>query len=195
MRPTSPRLASWFAACLAVLSGLVLAFPSSMRTAAIGFLRVGLCTTSSPNADSARWLAVGRYTAFAIATLTAIGALLAMWWGSASAHLGMAGFLPVSDALGYYGCALAISASDGVPAAGTISDWCARRILYPAMLNSLLGLTGWQPSVALALQALTIGLSSGFLLLALQRTFGWITAVLTTIAVLTSPASLPSGIS
>ena len=185
VRPINPRLASWFAACLAVLSGLVLAFPNSMRRAAIEFLRVGSCTTSSPNANSARWLAVARYTAFAIATLIAIGALFAMWWGSASAHLGVAGFLPVSDALGYYGCALSISASDGAPAGGSISDWCARRILYPAMLNSLLGLTGWRPSAALLLQAVLIGLTSGVLLLALQTTFGWITAVLTPLAVLT----------
>ena len=183
-RPINPRRASWFVASLSVLIGLGLTFPNWTRTAAIALLRVGPQSSPSPNAGSARWLAVARYTALGLATLTAVSLLLTMWWGSASAHLGVAGFLPVSDALGYYGCALSISASDDAHAAGSISDWCARRMLYPSMLNSLLGLTGWRPSAALALQALTIGLSSGVLLLALQRTFGWITAVLTTLAVL-----------
>ncbi|HVE88066.1 MAG TPA: hypothetical protein VNA44_00055 [Burkholderiaceae bacterium] len=183
-RPIKPRRASWLAAGLAVLIGLGLAFPNGTRTAAIVLLRVGPESTASTKAGSGRWLAGARHVAFALATLTAIGLLLSMWWGSSSAHLGVAGFLPVSDALGYYGCALSISASHDTYAAGGISDWCARRMLYPSMLNSLLGLTGWRPSAALALQALTIGLSSGAFLLALQKTFGWITALLATTAVL-----------
>ena len=183
-RPIKPRLAAWCVTALAVLIGSGLAFPDRMRSTAIALLRVGPSPDIASRArDITRsWLATS--AVLVATTLVAVAELLMMWWASASTQFSIAGFLPVSDALGYYNCAVWIGAIDPQDASASLNDWCARRILYPSVLSSVLGLAGWRPSVALLAQAAAIGLSAGVLLLALQRSFGWITAILTTLAVL-----------
>ena len=183
-RPTKPRLAAWCVAALAVLIGSGLAFPDWMRSTAIALLRAGPSpdTTLRAGGISRSWLA--SLAVLAVMTMLAVAELLMMWWASASTHFAIASFLPVSDALGYYNCAIWIGAIDPHNASASLNEWCARRILYPSVLSSVLGLAGWRPSVALLAQAAAIGLSTGVLLLALQRSFGWITAILTSVAVL-----------
>lgn len=70
--------------------------------------------------------------------------------------LGVARFFPVSDAFGYHSCATSIAAAAEKP----IGDvWCARRVLYPAMLASVLGLTAWGSQFALLAQGVLVGLA------------------------------------
>jgi len=153
---------------------------SRMVSAALRFERA----ETAGGAASPKRSLLSLYVALTGGAVATTGLLFLKWWGGTSGHLGLGGYLPVSDALGYFRCALSIAALDTIEPPGFDGAWCARRVLYPAMLSTLLGLTGWRPSAVLVLQALIIGLSAGVLALALQRVFGLVTAVLATIGVL-----------
>ena len=121
------------------------------------------------------------YSVMTLGALGGIAALFQDWWSGSTSLLSVGSYFPVSDALGYYQCALSIGASDSM--AQLIGDWCSRRALYPAMLSSLLALSGWSPGTTLILLAGMIGLGTGTFLLAVQRTLGWMTALLATAGV------------
>lgn len=87
-----------------------------------------------------------------------VAAVVGGWyWGDTpETGLAVARFLPVSDAFGYHRCATAISLTGSFdePISG---GWCSRRALYPALLASLLTLTGWSSQAALIVQGALIG--------------------------------------
>jgi hypothetical protein len=118
-----------------------------------------------------------------LAVVTAVTMLVLNWWSGSTSHLGVASYLPVSDALGYYQCAVSIGLLDTLNSPQFGGEWCSRRALYPAMLSSLLAVSGWRPSIALLLQAAAIGLGTGILLVALRRSFGWIAALFVVLGV------------
>jgi hypothetical protein len=123
------------------------------------------------------------YAVMILAALAAMAMLLLNWWNGASSHLGVVSYFPVSDAFGYYQCALSIGVSDTLNSP-YFGEWCSRRALYPAMLSSLLAFSGWRSSIALLAQAAMIGLGTGLLVLAVQRAFGWVTASLCAVGML-----------
>ena len=184
-RPIAARAVVWWSAILSIVIGLALAFPGAMRSIAVVVLRDPVRSQSTPRIAINAVSPVAGYAALLLITLVSCAVLFSMWLSGRSAELGVAGFLPVSDAFGYYGCALSISAREAASVFATVSDWCARRMLYPSMLSTLLGLTAWHPSIALLAQACLIGLSIGTLALALQRRFGWLCGLLTATAMIT----------
>lgn len=187
-RPVKARLLAWGGAGVAIIVGLSLAFPIWTRNSLTAALRFGPRPVEwRTRSESFAWA-----SALSVTVLIVIAQLFWVWSSSSSSHFGIAGYLPVSDALGYYNCAVWIGAID--TNVSTLNDWCARRILYPSMLSAVLGLTGWRPSVALLLQAAALGLSGGVLLLALRRMFSWVTAVLTTFGVLAFAAETAVGV-
>lgn len=113
--------------------------------------------------------------------LISLSVLVSLWWRGASGHLGVAAYLPVSDAMGYYRCAVSIAGLETLVAPGSNGEWCSRRALYPGMLASLLRLSGWQPALALTFQAALIGLAIGVFVLAVQRVFGWIAGLVSVV--------------
>jgi hypothetical protein len=122
--------------------------------------------------------------AFASVVLVPVLMLLAMWVDGASGYLGVAGYMPVSDAMGYYRCAVGILGVDTLNGAGIGGDWCSRRVLYPAALASLLAASDWHTSLVLLAQSALIGGASALLFSVLARVLGWVVAVLTIAAVL-----------
>ena len=81
------------------------------------------------------------------------------WAQGHSSFLGFMGYMPLSDALGYFWCSVANGGLEALTSAQFPIDWCARRIFYPAELASYLGLTGWRPQLVLPIQAAVIGCS------------------------------------
>lgn len=87
-------------------------------------------------------------------------------------------YLPVSDALGYHSCASAL-ASLGDLHQSFGGEWCSRRILYAAMLASILKVTpGSDAAFALILQGGVAGLSVAVLAMRAARTIGAIGAAI-----------------
>lgn len=139
---------------------------------------VALLAWADPRAWRERWA-----VAFALTGGLASAALLwAFWRTGASGHLGAAALLPVSDALGYFQCALlAGEPSARAAAGGALADpahyamqaeWCSRRTAWPLSLLSLLWLSGWRAGLALLLQAILIGLALGLAVRAAWQAFG-----------------------
>ncbi len=119
--------------------------------------------------------------------LLGAGLLLNFWRVGASGHLGAAALLPVSDALGYFRCALLAAepsarelaslppqslAHYGIPA-----EWCSRRTIWPMSLLTLLWSSGWRSGIALLMQAALIGATLGVAVRAAWRLFGPIAAL------------------
>ena len=85
----------------------------------------------------------------------ACGCVLYKWHTGQTLSLGVAGFLPISDAHGYWECATWIEkggASHFVENS-FMRDWCSRRIIYPSFLSGLLRMTDWFLPAVLLLQA------------------------------------------
>jgi hypothetical protein len=122
---------------------------------------------------------------FAVAAAVA---LLFQWRFGVSGHLGAASLVPVSDAMGYYRCALmgaegsATALGVGSPGAmtafGIPGEWCSRRSIWPLSLVSLLSATGWHAGLALLVQASLIGAALGLLVASAWRAYGVSSAVL-----------------
>lgn len=106
------------------------------------------------------------------------------WTTGEHAFLGLSGYLPVSDALGYYRCAVGAVGFGNVSAVGIPAEWCARRGVYPVMLGSLLGVLGWKAAYALIAQAVLLALCSAAAIAAVLSAYGWIAALVTTAGVL-----------
>lgn len=84
--------------------------------------------------------------------------IAARWHSGDSLPNAIAGLFPVSDAHGYWQCAVAFGhqGTQGLGQLGIDSDWCARRIVYPAFLAGALKLTGGSPAAALLLQGAVV---------------------------------------
>jgi hypothetical protein len=115
--------------------------------------------------ERARPLPSGLLCISAVSACTVI--VIGHWHWQNSAHLGLMGYLPVSDALGYFRCALM---------AGDI-DWCGRRDLYPLALHSILAMSGGRAALALLLQGAISGAAIGALSLAVARACGVLAGV------------------
>lgn len=142
-----------------------------------------------PSHSPRRWFEprpIAEHHAFGLALAFALGAIALLWWTwerGASTHLGVAGLLPVSDAMGYYRCALlagesAGSAPDTAAHYGMTADWCGRRTIWPLALLSLLAATGWRAGTTLMLQAALIGAALGVVCHAAWRAYGIAAAAL-----------------
>jgi hypothetical protein len=175
-----PATGAWILGLGAMLAGLALFLWRGGNRLGKAFCHFGPAHASDRQEGRA---ALVDYSLMSLAVLAAVSVLVLNWWGGSSGTLSVASYFPVSDAFGYYQCALSIGVADTPNAAG-LTDWCSRRALYPAMLGSLLALSGWRPSIALVLQAALIGLAAGVFLLALQRLFGWVTALLSALGIL-----------
>src|SRR5262249_23995291 len=122
-----------------------------------------------------RWIQWLTVVAFVFLASTLVWA---RWWSGRSAHLGFAGFLPVSDALGYYRCAVVANEPELSARVGIPTDWCARRALYPLALQTLLWMSGWHASIALLLQAGLIGVAIAMIAGIVLRVNGVVVAAL-----------------
>ncbi len=107
----------------------------------------------------------------------AVGIVVFNWAAGRSMTFGIAGFLPVSDALGYYRCATSIGASSDFPFVNPPAEWCGRRVLYPSMLATMLAISGWHPHITLLCQAALVGLSISALSSAAARSVGRLAAI------------------
>jgi hypothetical protein len=101
------------------------------------------------------------------------------WLQADSVFLGVAGFLPVSDAMGYFRCALSAAYPPPFDLTGVSADWCGRRILYPLSLISVLALGGFSSGIALLLQALIVGAAIVAVAIAARRAFATTVGVVT----------------
>ena len=88
-----------------------------------------------------------------------------------SAFVGVGGFIPVSDAMGYFRCALSAAGSALPSVSGLSADWCGRRILYPLSLLTMLTAAGFNPALVLLIQASIIGACIGLSMTAVSRAF------------------------
>lgn len=95
---------------------------------------------------------------FAVVVFSA--AVIYGWYDgdTSSTGLAVARFFPVSDAFGYHSCGTSIAAA-GKFDEPLGNDWCARRVLYPAMLASLFSLTAWNFQFVLIAQGALVGLT------------------------------------
>lgn len=114
--------------------------------------------------------------------ITAVGLACACvahkWQTGESLSLGIAGFLPVSDAHGYWQCATWID-GDGASRFAENSfmrDWCSRRLIYPSFLSGILRLTGWYLPAALLVQASLIAVAIAALGLVATARLGLVAA-------------------
>lgn len=122
-----------------------------------------------------------------IATLIFAAFLTALyrhWTSGEHAFLGLSGYLPVSDALGYYRCAVGAVGFDNVSAVGVPAEWCARRGIYPVMLGSLLAVLDWTPAYVLIAQAFLLALCAAAAIAAVLSAYGWVAASITALGVL-----------
>jgi hypothetical protein len=108
-----------------------------------------------------------------VALASSVAAYLVMFrWGEGpSGYLSLKGYLPVSDAHGYFSCAVAASGLGDLAAQQLPGHWCTRRVVYPAVLGSLLGLSGWRPQSVLLIQAVVIGCAIAALTSLVARVF------------------------
>lgn len=104
--------------------------------------------------------------------------VIRIWAAGQSITFAIAGFLPVSDALGYYSCATSLGSIGDFSHATALPAFCARRVLYPSMLATVLSLSHWNPHVALLLQAAVAGISISALFTAAARSVGWLSSIL-----------------
>ena len=122
--------------------------------------------------------------ALASGAAAGIGALLYAWrYGDvASTSFDLFRYLPVSDALGYHNCATTLAASGSFDS--STAGWCSRRVLYPAMLASLLGVSGWSHQVVLLLQAALVGVAVAACALAVRQRYGVLAAAIMLVALI-----------
>jgi hypothetical protein len=108
-------------------------------------------------------------------------ALVITWNLGATMHLGVAGLLPVSDAMGYFRCALMgaegsdealRSMQSGSAAFGIPGEWCSRRSVWPLSLVSLQFASGWHSGLTLLIQAFLVGAAVGLLVEVAWRAYG-----------------------
>ena len=90
-------------------------------------------------------------------------------------------YMPVSDALGYYRCAVSTTVFESP---GFSGDWCIRRALYPAVLGTLFGFAQWSSSLVLIFQAGLAGLAIGAIAVGVRRTLGIVSAIVVALALL-----------
>ena len=97
-----------------------------------------------------RWLTI---VVLLVGLLTGPLVVLVVWHSGATVSLALAGFLPLSDAAGYFWCA------NDLVDRGTTIDWCHRRPIYSVFLGSLSMVLGRDLHLILLVQAAILSLS------------------------------------
>lgn len=115
---------------------------------------------------------IGQALIVVLACALAVYLVTFRWEHGQSSFLGFMGYLPISDALGYYSCSVVSSGIGASPI-----EWCARRIFYPTALASYLGLTEWRPQLVLLVQAAVIGCAVSVFALVVARYFSLLAAI------------------
>ena len=111
------------------------------------------------------------------ACAVAVYLVIFRWEYGQSSLLGFMGYLPISDAQGYFWCSVFSGGFDTSTPPQFPKDWCARRIVHPAALASYLGLTGWRPQLVLLVQAAVIGCAVAVFALVVARYIGRLAAI------------------
>ncbi len=117
-----------------------------------------------------------------------VGAVLADQIGGRTVSLAVAGFLPISDASGFFSCANQV-----LDTGAFLSEWCHRRPIYPSLLATLLAAAGRNLQVALVLQAALVGLAIACAAREIARATGlagFVLAVVVVFAILARPQAL-----
>lgn len=164
-RPAPSRAAGLLSVLLLVVGGL------------LATRRETLLAATRPW-QGAGWRAA---TAVAVAcvalTTICVSAVVGLWMTGQSAPLSLSGYLPVSDALGYYRCAVAGVGFETTAEHGHDVDYCSRRALYPNFLATILWLLDWRAAYALLALGGIAALSIAALGLAVARAHGPVAAL------------------
>jgi hypothetical protein len=177
---------AWLLSLLLLVVGALLAFRQSVVDLA------GWLLATSQNDLSVRNTAVHGLAVVLVCVITS-GLVVYRWnWGP-SALLGFKGYLPVSDALGYFWCAIASTGVETVAVPLLAPDWCARRVLYVTSLGAGLGLSGWRPQLVLLIQAIVIGAALAALAFVVARAFGRLAAMVSLVGLLLLAYALSLG--
>lgn len=173
--PVEVDPAAWLSLLAIVAAGILLIFRSSLLPGLAwlgGKSTVRVAATSILTSTSAVQALI-----VVLACTVAVYLVAFRWEHGQSSSLGFIGYLPISDALGYFWCAVANSGIDTLTVLQYPIEFCARRIVHPAALISYLGFTGWQPQLVLLAQAATIGCAIAVLALVVARYIGRLAAV------------------
>jgi hypothetical protein len=175
--PVEVMPSAWLLPLLASVIGLLLASGRAAPLVAEWFVRVSAAEHRGRSAIVPAVIVV-------LVCLAAVALVVIRWnWGP-SAHLGFMGYLPVSDAMGYFWCAAVaaggapVGASPLTPDLAPLAfDWCARRVLYVTTLGAALGLSGWRPQLVLLTQGLLVGGALAAFALTVARSYGRMAAI------------------
>jgi hypothetical protein len=112
--------------------------------------------------------------------------VLLRWTTGEDAHAGLFGYVPLSDANGYYHCAVAIRGGSfvGDPELRGALEWCSRRAIWPVSLGAILSVVGGNAGAALLLQSMLMGLALAVSAIRVREVFGWGPAAVMSVLIL-----------
>ena len=175
--PVEVHPAAWTSLLALAAIGSLLVFRTSVLPAL-----AWLVDRSKVRADAASvltWTSVIQVSIVVLASGIAVYLVAFRWEHGHSSSLGFIGYLPISDAAGYFWCSVANSGIDTLTVMQYPIEWCARRIVYPSTLISYLGFTGWRPQLVLLVQAAVIGCAISVLAWVVARYIGRLAAIVT----------------
>ena len=173
--PHGAHPAIWVSLLAIVGAGILLTFRVAVLPALIWIAGKSEVRVNSPSR-----LGLTRIVqVFTVAFSCAVAVYLVMfrWEHGQSGLLGFMGYLPMSDAQGYFWCAVWSGGFDMSTRPQFPWEWCARRIFYPTVLASYFGLTGWRPQLVLLLQAAVVGCAISVFALVAARYIGRLAAL------------------
>ena len=168
---------AWASLLAIVATGILLIFKASLLPGLAWLEGKSKVRADSPSALA--WTSAVQAPVVVLACTVAAYLVVFRWEHGHSSSLGFVGYLPISDALGYFWCSVANSGIDTLTVLQYPIELCARRIVYPATLISYLGLTGWQPQLVLLAQAAVIGCAISVFTLAVALYVGRLAAIVT----------------
>ena len=124
-----------------------------------------------------RWL----LTVVVVCVATAVGLVVRDWALARTVSLTVAGFMPLSDALGYWKCASELATTGHIT---QLTSACSNRLTYTALLASLMVLTDWHPHLIFVAQAVLIGIAVAGLVLQVGRLAGALGGLLVAVLLL-----------
>ncbi len=177
LRPawTAARTAALAAALLILVIEAIKQLSGPRCARVVMALRRLTALLGSPRSHTRRVAAL----AGALGAVVCTAAVIYGWYAGDTSitGLGVARFLPVSDALGYHICATWIAAGSSLDTSPIADVWCSRRVLYPAMLASLFSFTAWNSQLALVAQGALVGVAVAMFSLAASAVAGPVAAL------------------
>lgn len=173
--PVEVDPAAWASLLAIVAAGILLIFRASLLPGLAWLEGKSVVRVGAPSVLG--WDSVVQALIVVFACAVAVHLVTFRWEYGQSSHLGFMGYLPLSDALGYFWCSVANSGIDMLATPQFPIEWCARRIFYPTALVSYLGFTGWQPQLVLLVQAAVIGCAVSVFALVVARYIGRLAAI------------------